>query len=122
MSAERCALRHDSGSVNGAGLEEWLGIDLAALTVQAAHMTGGLQIQVRRPCALLQCLTMFFAGDLEVRELLELPQGRSVDFKASCFCHAKVIDVGYICSVCLSVFCSKQAACMTCGTEFKKRS
>lgn len=27
--------------------------------------------------------------------------------------------MGYVCSVCLSIFCSAQPACLTCGTDFE---
>ena len=34
-----------------------------------------------------------------------------------CFCHYNKIDIGYVCSSCLSVFCSlfKAPICSTCG-------
>lgn len=32
-----------------------------------------------------------------------------------CFCHKKTIDMGYICSVCLSIFCKHHKKCSTCG-------
>lgn len=32
-----------------------------------------------------------------------------------CFCHKNTIDMGYICSVCLSIFCQHHKKCSTCG-------
>lgn len=32
-----------------------------------------------------------------------------------CFCHKKTIDMGYVCSVCLSIFCKHHKKCSTCG-------
>lgn len=32
-----------------------------------------------------------------------------------CFCHKNTIDMGYICSVCLSIFCEHHKKCSTCG-------
>ena len=32
-----------------------------------------------------------------------------------CFCHKNTIDMGFICSVCLSIFCKHQKKCSTCG-------
>ncbi|CAD6959906.1 unnamed protein product, partial [Tilletia laevis] len=34
--------------------------------------------------------------------ILRLPTLDSVDFRAACFCHRTVVDVGFVCSVCLS--------------------
>lgn len=31
-----------------------------------------------------------------------LPTQVNVDFRAACFCHKKVVDVGFVCSICLS--------------------
>jgi transcription initiation factor TFIIH subunit 3 len=68
-----------------------------------------------------------------------------VDLRAACFCHRKIVDIGYVCSVCLSsmfdgylpkianltvifvsnmpdalfsVFCSALPVCPTCRTKF----
>lgn len=30
------------------------------------------------------------------------PGKTGVDFRAACFCHRKVVDLGFVCSVCLS--------------------
>ena len=45
----------------------------------------------------------------------------AVDFRAACFCHRKVVDVGYVCSICLSIFCEppEGAICFTCGTKLR---
>ncbi|KAL2139740.1 hypothetical protein VTI28DRAFT_4749 [Corynascus sepedonium] len=53
-----------------------------------------------------------------VAELLVTPSADAVDFRAACFCHRNVIDTGYVCSVCLSIFCEVPPGgeCLTCGT------
>lgn len=53
-----------------------------------------------------------------VSELLYTPSADAVDFRAACFCHRNVVDTGFVCSVCLSIFCSVPdgAECLTCGT------
>ncbi|XP_071903789.1 general transcription and DNA repair factor IIH subunit TFB4-like isoform X3 [Coffea arabica] len=56
-----------------------------------------------------------FATDLHSRNFLQLPKPVGVDFRASCFCHKNTIDMGFICSVCLSIFCKHQKKCSTCG-------
>ncbi|EAQ83784.1 hypothetical protein CHGG_10188 [Chaetomium globosum CBS 148.51] len=53
-----------------------------------------------------------------VAELLVTPSADAVDFRAACFCHRNVIDTGFVCSVCLSIFCEVPdgGECLTCGT------
>jgi transcription initiation factor TFIIH subunit 3 len=47
------------------------------------------------------------------------PSTASVDFRAACFCHRRVIDSGFVCSICLSIFCEVPpgAECLTCGNR-----
>ncbi|KAK0651445.1 transcription factor Tfb4-domain-containing protein [Cercophora newfieldiana] len=54
-----------------------------------------------------------------VADLLNSPSDETVDFRAACFCHRKVVDTGFVCSVCLSIFCEVLAdgECLTCGTK-----
>lgn len=54
-----------------------------------------------------------------VADLLVTPSADAVDFRAACFCHRNVIDTGFVCSVCLSIFCEVPEAgeCLTCGTK-----
>eukprot|EP00835_Amoeboradix_gromovi_P003610 NODE_246_length_12992_cov_0.264407.p7 type:complete len:217 gc:universal NODE_246_length_12992_cov_0.264407:5014-5664(+) len=79
---------------------------------QAAFITNGLYIQTTQNKLLQQLLDSI---PIEGGQRLLMSK---VDFRASCFCHRKMIDIGYVCSVCLSIFCKKIAACMTCKTEF----
>ncbi|KAK4150097.1 transcription factor Tfb4-domain-containing protein [Chaetomidium leptoderma] len=54
-----------------------------------------------------------------VAELLVTPSADAVDFRAACFCHRNVVDTGFVCSICLSIFCEVPdgGACLTCGTQ-----
>jgi transcription initiation factor TFIIH subunit 3 len=85
---------------------------------QAASLTGGVYLRPPRPAALLQYLLAVFASDGASRAALRLPAPRGVDFRASCFCHKRQVDTGYVCSVCLSIFCGLVDECSTCGTPF----
>ena len=42
-----------------------------------------------------------------------------VDYRAACFCHRQLVDVGFVCSVCLSIYCRVSPICTTCHTNFK---
>ena len=46
-----------------------------------------------------------FIADEEARSLIRLPPMEEVDYRAACFCHNKIISIGYVCSVCLSGEC-----------------
>lgn len=75
------------------------------LLQQASDATGGVYMKPERPEGLLQYLMMAFLPDATARASLVIPSAGGVDFRAACFCHRKVVDVGYVCSVCLSSGC-----------------
>ncbi|KAG9231810.1 TFIIH subunit Tfb4/p34 [Amylocarpus encephaloides] len=86
---------------------------------QASDTTRGIYLQLRSPQGFLQYLMMAFLPDQTSRKLLVAPTQEVVDFRAACFCHRKVVDVGFVCSICLSIFCSvpEGAVCLTCSTH-----
>jgi len=75
------------------------------LLQQASDATGGVYMKPERPEGLLQYLMMAFLPDSTVRKNLIMPSAGGVDFRAACFCHRKVVDIGFVCSVCLSSKC-----------------
>ncbi|KAJ3803271.1 TFIIH subunit Tfb4/p34 [Lentinula aff. detonsa] len=81
---------------------------------QAAHLTGGSYIYLERRDALLQYLTMTFLPPPSVRHTISVPTQDKIDFRAACFCHKNIVDVGFVCSVCLSIFCQPVPVCSTC--------
>ncbi|KAJ1984842.1 RNA polymerase II transcription factor B subunit 4 [Dimargaris verticillata] len=85
---------------------------------QAASLTQGLYVKLDHPSGLLEYLMLSFLTDTVSRRILVAPQQRRVDFRAACFCHKKVVDIGYVCSVCLSIFCAFSPVCSTCRTKF----
>ncbi|KAF9010522.1 transcription factor Tfb4-domain-containing protein [Cyathus striatus] len=89
---------------------------------QAAHLTGGSYIYLERRDALLQYLIMSFLPPPSVRQTLAVPTQDKVDFRAACFCHKNIVDVGYVCSVCLSIFCQPVPVCSTCRTKFPMKT
>lgn len=72
------------------------------LLQQASDATGGVYMKPERPEGLLQYLMMAFLPDPTARRSLVMPSAGGVDFRAACFCHRKVVDIGFVCSVCLS--------------------
>jgi transcription initiation factor TFIIH subunit 3 len=86
---------------------------------QASDTTRGIYMQPRNPEGLLEYLMMAYLQDQNARRHLVTPSQEVVDFRAACFCHRDVVDVGFVCSICLSIFCSppEGAICLTCGTH-----
>uniref|UniRef100_A0A3B4XXK8 General transcription factor IIH subunit 3 n=1 Tax=Seriola lalandi dorsalis TaxID=1841481 RepID=A0A3B4XXK8_SERLL len=91
----------------------------SGLLQQACDITGGLYLKIPQKIALAQYLLWVFLPDLEQRSQLVLPPPAHVDYRAACFCHRNLIEIGYVCSVCLSIFCNFSPICTTCETAFK---
>ena len=55
-------------------------------------------------CSLLPTISFqwVFLPEPSTRKKLTLPPKVQVDYRAACFCHRNLIDIGYVCSVCLS--------------------
>ncbi|KAL8949467.1 MAG: hypothetical protein Q9222_004433 [Ikaeria aurantiellina] len=93
----------------------------AVFLEQASDATRGTYLHIEHPRGLLQYLMMCFLPDQVSRGFLGSVGKQGVDFRAACFCHRRVVEVGFVCSVCLSIFCSppEGAVCLTCGTQLK---
>ncbi|XP_013413480.1 general transcription factor IIH subunit 3 [Lingula anatina] len=102
IAIDACILENDSG-----------------LLQQACDITGGIYLKIIQPQGLLQYLLWVFLPDPDMRPKLALPAPVPVDYRAACFCHRNLIDIGYVCSVCLSIFCTFSPICSTCHTTFK---
>jgi transcription initiation factor TFIIH subunit 3 len=95
---------------------------------QAADATGGIHLARTTSAShagLLQTLMLAFLPDPTARQNLIVPaqasgaNGGGVDFRAACFCHRRIVDVGFVCSICLSIFCEPvpDGTCLTCGSH-----
>ncbi|KAK0389885.1 hypothetical protein NLU13_3458 [Sarocladium strictum] len=87
---------------------------------QACYNTNGTFLSAAaHPQGLLMYLMFGLIADTEARESLVSPTTDTVDFRAACFCHGRVVDQGFVCSICLSIFCElpDDAECLTCGTK-----
>jgi len=89
---------------------------------QAAHLTNGAFVHLEKKSALLQTLIMSFLSPFSLRSIITVPSSSQVDFRAACFCHKNVVDIGFVCSVCLSIFCQPLPVCSTCKTKFPFQS
>ncbi|KAG5941891.1 hypothetical protein E4U53_007319 [Claviceps sorghi] len=91
----------------------------ATFLQQACFNTNGTFLVASNPQGLLTYLMFGLIADTEARQLLIAPTHDTIDFRAACFCHGKVVDTGFVCSICLSIFCEipQNAECLTCGTQ-----
>lgn len=90
----------------------------------AASAGKGVTSNAKKVAAAKATTTTTKRGELgpgaSVAELLVTPSAETVDFRAACFCHRRVVDTGFVCSVCLSIFCEvpdNGGECLTCGTQ-----
>lgn len=101
-----------------------------ALPASLANTNGNTNGTGAKQINLLPTLLHAFLPDPLARTHLVPATGISVDFRAACFCHRKVVDVGYVCSICLSIFCEQLplveegggvggCICFTCGTRLR---
>ncbi|CDU24454.1 related to TFIIH basal transcription factor complex p34 subunit [Sporisorium scitamineum] len=70
--------------------------------------------------SLVQTLLTTYLPSRSMRGVMNLPTLEENDFRAACFCHRRIVDIGYICSVCLSLFCQPRPFCLTCRSKFPK--
>jgi len=91
----------------------------SGLLQQGSDITGGTYCKVEELKGLLQVLTWLFLPGPGTRAMLGTPPPVKVDYRAACFCHRQLVDVGFVCSVCLSIFCRFSPVCTTCHSVFK---
>ena len=74
----------------------------SGLLQQGCDITGGQYLHIPHVNGLLEYLLWVFLPSLCCRAKLVLPSPSKVDYRAACFCHRQLVDIGYVCSVCLS--------------------
>lgn len=87
---------------------------------QASDATNGVYIYIKHPTGLIQYLSTALFVDPMLRPIVVLPTNTSIDFRASCFITNKVVDIGYVCSVCLCILSviPPDECCPTCHSKF----
>ncbi|KAL1461617.1 hypothetical protein WDU94_013495 [Cyamophila willieti] len=92
------------------------------LLQQACDITNGVFLKLPQLSSLLQYLLWVFLPDPTVRKKLVVPPPVSVDYRPFCFCHHELIDIGFVCSVCLAIYCKLSPICTTCEVVFKLKA
>lgn len=89
---------------------------------QAADFTGGAYLEPDSTKGLVQYFTGALLVDPATRQFVNIPTAPEVDFSAVCFVTKKVLEVGYVCSVCLCIMESvpENNHCPVCSTEYTK--
>ncbi|ODQ66990.1 transcription factor Tfb4 [Nadsonia fulvescens var. elongata DSM 6958] len=87
---------------------------------QASDTTGGIYMKIQHPDGLIQYLLSAFIIDPNLRQHVNLPTQKDVDFRAECFVTKRAVDVAYVCSVCLCIISiiPSSGHCPTCSTKF----
>jgi len=91
----------------------------SGLLQQGSDITGGTYLKVEQLAGLLQYLIWVFLPGPKLRNILGAPPRVRVDYRAACFCHRQLVDIAFVCSVCLSIFCRFNPVCTTCHSVFK---
>ncbi|KAI4528604.1 Tfb4-domain-containing protein [Schizophyllum commune Loenen D] len=95
---------------------------------QATYLTGGAYVRLGdesgegKRGGLLQYLMMCFLLPPALRQVMAVPTMDQVNLRAACFCHKRMTEIGFVCSVCLSIFCSPVPVCTTCKTRFPMKT
>lgn len=92
-----------------------VGKEDSPLLHQLCFLSDGLYQHAETATDALHLLLAYYG----TAEAVLRPDLVSVDFRAACFCHGQVVDTGFVCSVCLSVFCKFSPICPSCKSKFE---
>ncbi|CAJ0957243.1 unnamed protein product, partial [Mesorhabditis belari] len=88
------------------------------LLQQAADITGGLCLRVSKPDELLKALMTHILCPTSLRTSFSSPPEGTVDYRAACICHNRLVNQAWICSVCLAIMCQFMPICKVCKAVF----
>ena len=83
---------------------------------QACYLTRGTYQCPTDQRDLLQVLMTHCLASPSSREVLQGCVQKTVDFRATCYCHKTPVEFAYLCSVCLALSCEPRESCVVCGT------
>ena len=87
---------------------------------KSCFITGGVYLHPDDQRDHLQLLLTHCLPSNQIRKMLRQPIQKSIDFKASCFCHGKPLEYAYMCTVCLALSCTKtEGVCGICDTPIR---
>jgi len=93
--------------------------DSVPILQQACDITNGTHLSIEKPDRLLQYLvTNCIGNSQEVQEFFNRNEPKSIDYRAACHCHNKLVQIGWVCSVCLAIQCRISPICPMCNSIF----
>ncbi len=84
---------------------------------QGTSLTGGIFVSAKE--RFLPLLLGLFFAEKNTRKEIVMPRQPLVDSRGACFCHGKACEMGFVCSVCMAIFCSFVPVCSMCGSKFE---
>ena len=91
---------------------------------QLSHHTNGWYLNLSpsesKRGSLSHALLYYFSSPYQARSKVSPPPPVANDMRTICICHNRLISTGYVCSVCLSVFCDetgKPKFCSACDSR-----
>uniref|UniRef100_A0A914DA66 General transcription factor IIH subunit 3 n=1 Tax=Acrobeloides nanus TaxID=290746 RepID=A0A914DA66_9BILA len=86
---------------------------------QASDITAGTHMFIEKPELLLKDLMQnCLVNSSESHEVFNRSDPTIIDYRAACHCHHKLVQIGYVCSVCLTIQCVFTPICPTCNAIF----
>merc|ERR1719309_311898 len=95
----------------------------SGLLQQGCDITGGVYLKVESSEKLLQYLIWMFLPSPAIRRMLGAAPPIKVDYRAACFCHRQLVDIGSVCqySASSTQFVRRVTACFKCLKLFLPR-
>ncbi|CCH45984.1 RNA polymerase II transcription factor B subunit 4 [Wickerhamomyces ciferrii] len=92
----------------------------ATFLQQASDATNGVYLHIENMDGLIQYFTTALFIDPSIKNILTKPNKGDIDFRASCFLTGKIVDIGFVCSVCLCILSliPEDNKCPACDSEF----
>ena len=90
-----------------------------------AARTSGIHIpyQFTQTLGSLVEALLFHVAPAVSQHLKVRPPESTQEMNATCACHNRVIDKGYVCSICLSIYCTDSAGiCAVCGSRMRREA
>lgn len=91
---------------------------------QATQKTKGVYLPVEFPSkAMIQFVLQTLVMGKAQRETFKMPYLTATRFSGSCNCHNENVDLAYVCSACLAIYCSRgkkdnQGVCDFCKEKY----
>jgi len=90
---------------------------------QATYWTNGILFRptqsAHKDGILMQLMTQFLPSPILRKHMPSLHK-KTVDLKATCFCHQQHKEIAFVCPVCLAIYCKRSRTCETCGARLPK--